>query len=261
MEEKYKDYRPKFAHQEFLWMMLFDLRTPTLTIDGFSEILAKGDDGPLSPKQVSNVDIIRKSSRQLLMMLDVFYDVLRFDAYQSEGISRDGKVLIDDFIKLVDEALSEKRSAGSLRIDPKVDIICEIPETLPRITAEKEWLIRAIRLMVMSVASAPYLCSKILIKTEVDGGDRLDIFVIGNPNEVRYKFEDLKSRRPFSNIYDSIDMEFKENYENDKNKDKSGFYPMMFAVIHGYSSRYDAEFRTDVSESNSTLILRLPIAS
>lgn len=237
--------------------MLFYLRTPTVTVDGFSEILADGRDGPLNPKQTSSLDRIRSGSLQLHLLLDVFIDVLNFDDNWWERVSGEGTP-IDNLPQIVDEALSERHSFGSLRIDPKIDISFEITEKLPRITAEKEWLIRIIRLMVISAASALYHCSRISVRTEVDGA-WLDIFVIANQNVIRYKFDDLKARYPFLNIYDSIDLEFKEYYKKNEDNPKGDFYPIMFAVIHGLSKLHGAEFRTDVSEANSTMILRLPV--
>lgn len=254
MEENNLNDTFRYTHKEFLRTMLFYLRTPTVYIDGFSEILAKGDDGPLNPKQTSSIDAIRRGSRRLHLFLDVFRYVLDFDdIWRLKNYSEEQE--LDKLSQIVYETVNERQSFGSLRIDPSIEISCEIPENTPSIMANTEWLILILRLMVMSVAMASYPCSKILIKAEADG-DWLDIFVVANSTEVRFKFDALKARYQFSDIYESIDLEVKEHVEKNRTGD---FFPIMFAIIHGLSNLHGAELRTHVSESGSTIIFRLPI--
>lgn len=254
MEENNLNDPFRYTHKEFLRTMLFYLRTPAVYIDGFSEILAKGDDGSLNPKQTSSLDSIRRSSRQLHLLLDVFSYVLYFDEDWRLRIYKEEQKL-DNLSQIVYEAVNERKSFGSLRIDPSIEISCEIPENIPSIIANTEWLIIILRLMVMSVAMASYPCLKILIKAQEDG-DWLDIFVVANSTEIYFKFDALKARSQFSDIYESIDLEVKEHVEKNHTGD---FFPTMFAVIHGLSNLHGAELRTHVSKSSSTVIFRLPI--
>lgn len=254
MEENNLNDEPKYSHEDFLSTMLFFLRTPAVYIDGFSKILAEGSDGSLNPKQTSSLEAIRRNSRDLLFLMDVFSDVLRFDRDWWGKVYRQS-LKTEDLLQIVDESLGIAPSFGTLQIDPGIDISKELHGNLPLIQTNKEVLIPTIRLMVMSAIFTLPSCSKILIKAEASA-DWIDIYVVSNLNEIRHRFDDLQPKYSFSNIYNAIDIEFREAQEK---RGAHDFYPILLAIVHGLSAIHNAEFRIKLSEASSNLVMRLPI--
>ena len=75
------------AKSEFLASMSHELRTPMSSILGFAEVLADGLDGELNPAQLEDIDRIRRSGDNLLVLLDDLLD--RQSHVQEFGQRRD----------------------------------------------------------------------------------------------------------------------------------------------------------------------------
>jgi signal transduction histidine kinase len=68
------------AKSEFLASMSHELRTPMTSILGFAELLADGIDGELNGEQLEDVERIRQSGGNLLMLLDEVLDLSKIEA-------------------------------------------------------------------------------------------------------------------------------------------------------------------------------------
>jgi two-component system cell cycle sensor histidine kinase PleC len=91
------------AKSEFLANMSHDLRTPLNGILGFSEALAGGYFGPMSPRQSEYVRDIHASGHHLLQLINEVLDMAKLDAGRmtlSEEVVDVARV-IDDSVRLV----------------------------------------------------------------------------------------------------------------------------------------------------------------
>lgn len=69
---------------KFLSMMSHELRTPLQAISGYSELLASGASGPLSPEQLGDVRSIKAASEELVRLLNDILDFARLEAGHAE---------------------------------------------------------------------------------------------------------------------------------------------------------------------------------
>jgi signal transduction histidine kinase len=72
------------AKTDFLANVSHELRTPLTAILGFSEILIRGDDGPLNPRQHEDVTTVLSSGRRLLDLIDDLIDISRIEGNRLE---------------------------------------------------------------------------------------------------------------------------------------------------------------------------------
>jgi signal transduction histidine kinase len=67
------------AKTEFLANVSHELRTPLTVIVGFSEVLVRGIDGPLTPDQLADSRTINAASRHLLELIDDLIDIQQIE--------------------------------------------------------------------------------------------------------------------------------------------------------------------------------------
>jgi signal transduction histidine kinase len=72
------------AKTDFLANVSHELRTPLTAILGFTEVLIRGDDGPLNPRQHEDVTTVLSSGRQLLALIDDLIDISRIEGNRLE---------------------------------------------------------------------------------------------------------------------------------------------------------------------------------
>ena len=72
------------AKTDFLANVSHELRTPLTAILGFSEILIRGDDGPLNPRQHEDMTTVLSSGRRLLDLIDDLIDISRIEGNRLE---------------------------------------------------------------------------------------------------------------------------------------------------------------------------------
>jgi signal transduction histidine kinase len=72
------------AKTDFLANVSHELRTPLTAILGFSEVLVRGDDGPLNPRQYEDATTILTSSRRLLDLIDDLIDISQIEGDRLE---------------------------------------------------------------------------------------------------------------------------------------------------------------------------------
>ncbi|MEJ7811738.1 MAG: ATP-binding protein [Gemmatimonadaceae bacterium] len=71
--------RANAAKSQFLTMMSHELRTPLNAIGGYTELLALGIRGPVTPEQLEDLARIRKSQRHLLGLIEGVLDYARVE--------------------------------------------------------------------------------------------------------------------------------------------------------------------------------------
>ncbi len=72
------------AKTDFLANVSHELRTPLTAILGFSEVLLRGDDGPLNPRQHEDITTVLSSGRRLLDLIDDLIDISRIEGNRLE---------------------------------------------------------------------------------------------------------------------------------------------------------------------------------
>ena len=72
------------AKTDFLANVSHELRTPLTAILGFTEVLVRGDDGPLNPRQHEDMTTVLSSGRRLLALIDDLIDISRIEGNRLE---------------------------------------------------------------------------------------------------------------------------------------------------------------------------------
>ncbi len=103
---------------KFLANMSHELRTPLNSIIGFSRIMMKGMDGPVSKEQYIDLESIYNSGQHLLSLINDILDLAKLEAGKME--------LVFDDIDLLDLANSVVATARGLVYDLNVELIVDI---------------------------------------------------------------------------------------------------------------------------------------
>jgi PAS domain S-box-containing protein len=144
---------------QFLANMSHELRTPLNSIIGFSRVILKGIDGPLTELQKTDLTSIYQSGQHLLGLINDILDLAKIEA---------GKLdLIFDELDLVHMINSVSVTATGLVKDKPIKIIQEVPEDLPHIVGD-EIKIRQVLLNLLSNAAKFTEKGSITIKASHD---------------------------------------------------------------------------------------------
>ncbi len=126
---------------QFLAMMSHELRTPLNSIIGFSKILLKGLNGPLTDLQREDIEVIHRSGQHLLSLIDDILDISRINAGQV-----DLNLEMVDLTSIVEDALSTIRP---LVQDRPIELIAELADNLPPVQADG----RRLRQIILNLLS------------------------------------------------------------------------------------------------------------
>jgi len=126
---------------EFLANMSHELRTPLNSIIGFSRVILKGIDGPLTDMQKTDLTAIFESGTQLLNLINDILDISKIEAGKMEFAFEptDLKELIKS-VMLVSKALVKDKS---------VELLTDVPPDLPSVLADT----RRIRQVITNLMS------------------------------------------------------------------------------------------------------------
>lgn len=113
---------------QFLANMSHELRTPLNSIIGFSRVIMKGIDGPVTDLQQQDLSAIYNAGQHLLNMINDILDISKIEAGKME-------LAFDDveLPSIIDSVLS---TARGLVKDKQVKLITEVEDNLPIITAD-----------------------------------------------------------------------------------------------------------------------------
>ncbi|MFZ5920483.1 MAG: GAF domain-containing protein [Chloroflexota bacterium] len=143
---------------QFLANMSHELRTPLNSIIGFSRVILKGIDGPISELQQQDLTAIYNSGQHLLGLINDILDLSKIEAGKME--------LAFDDISLADTIKSVMSTAIGLVKDKSVELRQEVPPDLPLVRADP-MRIRQILLNLISNAAKFTEVGSITVKVEI----------------------------------------------------------------------------------------------
>ncbi len=113
---------------QFLANMSHELRTPLNSIIGFSRVIMKGIDGPVTDLQQQDLSAIYNAGQHLLNMINDILDISKIEAGKME--------LAFDDVELPSVIESVLSTARGLVKDKQVKLVTAMDEDLPIITAD-----------------------------------------------------------------------------------------------------------------------------
>ncbi len=113
---------------QFLANMSHELRTPLNSIIGFSKVILKGIDGPVTEKQREDLTAIYNAGQHLLGLINDILDLSKIEAGKMELAF--SEVDLRDIIQGV-----MSTAAGLVKGRP-IELITDVPDDLPRIQAD-----------------------------------------------------------------------------------------------------------------------------
>jgi PAS domain S-box-containing protein len=113
---------------QFLANMSHELRTPLNSIIGFSRVILKGIDGPITDPQEQDLNAIYNAGQHLLGLINNILDISKIEAGKMELAFTD--VDLSEIIRGV------MATAVGLVKDKPIELITDIPEQLPFVQAD-----------------------------------------------------------------------------------------------------------------------------
>jgi signal transduction histidine kinase len=114
---------------QFLANMSHELRTPLNSIIGFSKVILKGIDGPVTDNQHEDLTAIYNAGQHLLGLISDMLDISRIEAGKLDLSFEDV-----DVSEVIHGVLS---TAVGLVKDKPIDLVTDVPEDLPTIHADR----------------------------------------------------------------------------------------------------------------------------
>jgi PAS domain S-box-containing protein len=111
---------------DFLMTMSHELKTPLISIMGFSSLLKNNKAGELNEKQKHYIDTINTSGEHLLGIINNILDMVRVESGEKITLSLEliqVTELIDEILILVNEKASKKKIAIKKEIEAGLDLI------------------------------------------------------------------------------------------------------------------------------------------
>ncbi|MGD9048604.1 MAG: GAF domain-containing protein, partial [Anaerolineae bacterium] len=143
---------------QFLANMSHELRTPLNSIIGFSRVMLKGIDGPLTQEQADDLDSIHNSGHHLLALINSILDMSKIEA---------GKIdLTFEEVHLHDVLDAVISTTRALVKDRPIELRTELPQDLPSVWADAQ-RVRQVLLNLMSNASKFTEEGSITLRAEV----------------------------------------------------------------------------------------------
>ncbi len=128
----------------FLTAMSHELRTPLNSIIGFSRVILKGIDGPITDMQSQDLQTIHDSGKHLLGLVNDILDQAKIEAGRME--------LAKEYFEIEEEVRGVMSSAVGLTKEKNIRIHTEIPANLPQAFGDK-FRTRQVLLNLVSNAS------------------------------------------------------------------------------------------------------------
>ena len=144
---------------QFLANMSHELRTPLNSIIGFSRVMLKGIDGPLTELQEADLTSIYNSGQHLLNLINSILDMSKIEAGKME--------LAFDEVPLHEIFPTVVATARGLLKDRPIELRTEVPEDLPIVWADAQ-RIRQVLINLISNAAKFTERGYIALKVETD---------------------------------------------------------------------------------------------
>ncbi|HEY4688185.1 MAG TPA: GAF domain-containing protein [Anaerolineae bacterium] len=129
---------------QFLANMSHELRTPLNSIIGFSRVILRGIDGPLTELQQADLTAIHNSGQHLLGLINDILDLSKIEAGKME--------LSIEEVDLADIIRGVMSTAVALVKDKKIELRQEVPPNLPPVRADARRIRQAILNLVSNAA-------------------------------------------------------------------------------------------------------------
>ena len=143
---------------QFLANMSHELRTPLNSIIGFSRVILKGIDGPVSDMQQQDLTAIYNSGQHLLGLINDILDLARIEAGKME--------LNFEEVHLADMTTSVMSTAKGLVKEKPIQLVQRIPQTMPTVRGDT-MRVRQVLLNLISNASKFTDQGSITVETSV----------------------------------------------------------------------------------------------
>jgi signal transduction histidine kinase len=179
---------------QFLANMSHELRTPLNSIIGFSRIILKGIDGPITEKQAEDLTAIYNNGQHLLQMINEILDMAKIEA---------GKMtLVFKEIEIAESILDVRDTIRGLLVEDNVRLVWDVPDNLPRIEADPLRL-RQILLNLLSNAAKFTSQGTVSLSIRPVAGDKIHFAIADTGIGIAEKdfdllftaFEQIKDRR------------------------------------------------------------------
>ncbi len=144
---------------QFLANMSHELRTPLNSIIGFSRVILKGIDGPVTEVQEQDLNAIYNSGQHLLSLINDILDLSKIEAGKME-------LSFEEHVGIADIIQSVVPTASGLVKDKAIELLLEIDDNLPSVRADPV-KIRQVLLNLLSNAAKFTDTGSILIKASL----------------------------------------------------------------------------------------------
>ena len=146
---------------QFLANMSHELRTPLNSIIGFSRVILKGIDGPVTEMQQQDLTAIYNSGQHLLGLINDILDLARIEAGKME--------LNFEEVHLAEMTTSVMSTAKGLVKEKSVQLLQRIPENMPTVRGDA-MRVRQVLLNLISNAAKFTEAGSITVETLVQKG-------------------------------------------------------------------------------------------
>ncbi len=182
---------------QFLANMSHELRTPLNSIIGFSRVILKGIDGPVTNTQEQDLTAIYNSGQHLLSLINDILDLSKIEAGKME--------LAFSEVNLTDLITSVMSTATGLVKDKSIKLIKQIPQDLPVVQADP-MRVRQVLLNLISNAAKFTEQGSIIVAASVqaapDGAQEMIVTVKDSGPGISPE-DQSKLFLPFSQVDDS----------------------------------------------------------
>ena len=180
---------------QFLANMSHELRTPLNSIIGFSRVILKGIDGPITELQEQDLTAIYNSGQHLLNLINDILDLSKIEAGKME-------LNFEENVNLPDLINSVLSTVSGLIKDKPITLIHEVESTLPAVRADP-LKIRQVLLNLLSNATKFTEQGSITMRAHVlsDPGEQPQVYISVTDTGPGIGPEDrLKLFQPFSQV-------------------------------------------------------------
>jgi signal transduction histidine kinase/CheY-like chemotaxis protein len=178
---------------QFLANMSHELRTPLNSIIGFSRVILKGIDGPITETQQEDLSAIYNAGQHLLGLINNILDLSKIEAGKMDLAFTE--VDLNEIIRNI------MSTAVGLVKDKPIELVVDVPEELPHIKADNIQ-VRQILLNLVSNAAKFTERGKIGVSAGVvtrDGRDEILVSVFDTGPGIDYKDQE-RLFEPFTQV-------------------------------------------------------------